>query len=30
VATTTHQVWVRPGSTVTVGFEPDAVIPLED
>ena len=30
VATTTRQVGIRPGSAVTVGFEPDAVIPLED
>lgn len=30
VATTTRQIGVPPGSTVTIGFEPDAVIPLED
>jgi ABC-type Fe3+/spermidine/putrescine transport system ATPase subunit len=30
VATTTRHVEVSPGSAVTVGFEPNAVIPLED
>jgi ABC-type Fe3+/spermidine/putrescine transport system ATPase subunit len=30
VATTTRQIVARPGSTVAVGFEPEAVIPLED
>jgi ABC-type Fe3+/spermidine/putrescine transport system ATPase subunit len=30
VATTTRQIGVPPGSVVTVGFEPEAVIPLED
>jgi ABC-type Fe3+/spermidine/putrescine transport system ATPase subunit len=30
VATTTRQIGVPPGSTVTIGIEPDAVIPLED
>ena len=30
VATTTRHVPVSPGSAVTVGFSPDAVIPLED
>ena len=30
VATTTRHVPVSPGSAVTVGFAPDAVIPLED
>ena len=30
VATTTRHVAVSPGSPVTVGFAPEAVIPLED
>jgi ABC-type Fe3+/spermidine/putrescine transport system ATPase subunit len=30
VATTTRQIGVPPGTVVTVGFEPEAVIPLED
>jgi ABC-type Fe3+/spermidine/putrescine transport system ATPase subunit len=30
VATTTHHVPVSQGSAVTVGFDPDAVVPLED
>lgn len=30
VATTTRHVPVSPGSAVTIGFRPDAVIPLED
>jgi ABC-type Fe3+/spermidine/putrescine transport system ATPase subunit len=30
VATTTRQIGVPPGTTVTIGFEPAAVIPLED
>ena len=30
IATTTRHVPVSPGSAVTVGFDPDAVIPLED
>ena len=30
IATTTRHVPVSPGSAVTVGFDPDAVVPLED
>jgi ABC-type Fe3+/spermidine/putrescine transport system ATPase subunit len=30
VATTTRQIGTPPGSTVTIGLEPNAVIPLED
>ena len=30
VATTTRQIGMPPGSTVTIGFDPDALIPLED
>jgi len=30
VATTTRHIPVTPGSAVTVGFDPDAVVPLED
>jgi ABC-type Fe3+/spermidine/putrescine transport system ATPase subunit len=30
VATTTRDIGVSPGSVVTIGFDPDAVIPLED
>jgi ABC-type Fe3+/spermidine/putrescine transport system ATPase subunit len=30
VATTTRDIGLSPGSIVTIGFEPDAIIPLED